>query len=142
MVADSTIREMRRQKKWKRWERGMRRHCCKSLSPPFRIQGFLGNRSRDLRRFDFSDGVCGRLLGLLRNRSPCCPFIAAVSCYSPTNRRFLCRLMRLSNRYCTDVTPISLPRFYCSGILACSSGTGCLLGWFFHYFFVSDPGTT
>ena len=66
MVANSAAREMGRKKKWKRWERGMRRHCYIGLSPPFRIQGFFGNRSRDLRRCDFSDAPNGTLNGLPR----------------------------------------------------------------------------
>ena len=41
--------------KWQRWERRMRRRGYKALSPPFRIQGFLGNRSRDLRSSKFSN---------------------------------------------------------------------------------------
>ena len=43
--------------KWQRWERGGRQRRYKALSPPFRIQGFLGNRSRDLRRSEFSDAA-------------------------------------------------------------------------------------
>ena len=77
----------------------MWRHYYKALSPPLCIQGFLGNRSRDLRRSDFSDVVYGPLLGLLCNLSPCRPFIAAISCYLPKNRRLLRHLLRLSNRY-------------------------------------------
>ena len=89
MVADSGMREMRRKMKWKRWERGMRRHIYKALSPPFRIQGFLGNCSRDLRRSEFFDMAYGPLPGLLRNRSPRRPFIAAVSCYSLNSPPFI-----------------------------------------------------
>ena len=91
----------------------------------------MGIRSRDLRRSDFFDAVYGPFLGLLCNLSPCRPFIAAVSCYSPNNHRFLQHLLRLSNHYCTAVTPIFLPWFDCSGISACSSRTGFLLSWFF-----------
>ena len=131
MVAVSAVREMRRKMKWKRWEQGMRRHCYIGLSPPFCIQGIFGNRSSDLRRSDFSDVIYGPLPRLLRNRSPCRPFIAAISCYSPKNHRLLRHLLRLSNRYCTAVTPIFSPRFDCSGISACSSGTSCLLDWSF-----------
>jgi hypothetical protein len=39
---------------WQRWERGMRRRSYKALSPPFRIRGFLGNCSHDLRPYEFS----------------------------------------------------------------------------------------
>ena len=117
--------------KSKRWERGMWRHYYKVLSPHLCIQGFLGNRSHDLCRSDFSNAVYGPFLGLLCNLSPCRPFIAAVSCYSPNNHRFLRHLLRLSNHYCTAITPIFSPWFDCSSISACSSGTGCLLGWSF-----------
>ena len=91
----------------------------------------MGNRSRDLRHPNFSDAVYGPLLGLLCNLSPCRPFIAAISCYSPNNHRLLRHLLRLSNHYCTTVTPIFSPQFDCSGISACSLGIGCLLGWSF-----------
>ena len=117
--------------KLKRWEQGMWWHCYKALSPHLSIQGFLGNRSRDLHRSDLFDAVYGPLLGLLCNLSPCRPFIAAISCYSPDNRRFLRHLLSLSNRYCTAATLIFSPRFDCSGISACSSGTSCLLDWSF-----------
>ena len=40
--------------KWKRWERGVRLHSYKALSPPFRIRGFLGNCSHDLCLSEFS----------------------------------------------------------------------------------------
>ena len=56
--------------------------------------------------------------GLSRNHSPRHSFIAAVCCYSPNNRRFLHNLSRLSNRYCTTITPIFSPRFDFSDIFA------------------------
>ena len=43
--------------KWRRYERGMRRHNYKALSPPFRIRGFLGNRSYNLCPSEFSDAA-------------------------------------------------------------------------------------
>ena len=91
----------------------------------------MGNHSRDLRRSEFSDVVYGPLLGLLRNRGPCRSFVTAVSYCSPNNRRLLRHLSRLSNRYCTAVTPIFSPWFDFSDIFAYSSGTSCLLGWSF-----------
>ena len=57
MVADSGMQEMRRKMKWKRWEWGMRQRRYKVFSPPFRIRGFLGNRSRDLRLSGSFDAV-------------------------------------------------------------------------------------
>ena len=44
-----------RMAKWRRYERGKRRRSYKALSPPFRIRGFLGNRSCDLRPSEFFD---------------------------------------------------------------------------------------
>ena len=102
----------------RKWERGMRRHCYKALSPFFVIQGFLGNRSRDLRRSEFSDAVCGPLPRPLRNHSPWCWFYAAVSCYSSNNRRLLYQLLRLSNCYCTTITPFFSQWCDFSGIFA------------------------
>ena len=114
-----------------KWERGMRRHCYKALSPFFVFQGFLGNCSRDLRRSEFSDAVCGPLPGPLRNCSPWCWFYAAASCYSPNNRRLLRQLLRLSNCYCTAIPSVFSPQLDSSNVSACGSGTGCLLGCFF-----------
>ena len=70
MVADLAAREVRRKMKWNRWERGLRRHYYIGPSPPFRIQGFFGNRSHDLRRSDFSDAANGPLPGLPRKPQP------------------------------------------------------------------------
>jgi len=41
--------------KWQRWERGVWRRSYIALPPLFRIQGFLGNRFRDLRLSEFSE---------------------------------------------------------------------------------------
>ena len=120
--------------KWQRYERGMRRRSYKALSPPFRIREFLGNRSRGLRLSEFSNAAYGPLLRLSRNRSPCCSFIATVSCYSPNNRRLLRHLLRLTNRYCTAIPLVFSPRLGFSDISVNGSGTGCLLGWFFLLF--------
>ena len=43
--------------KCQRYEHRMRRRSYKALSPPFRIRGFLGNRSHDLRLFSFFDAA-------------------------------------------------------------------------------------
>ena len=40
--------------KWQRWEHGVRQRSYKALPPPFRIRGFLGNRSRYLCFSEFS----------------------------------------------------------------------------------------
>ena len=127
--------------KWQRWERGMRRCSYKALSPPFRIRGFLGNRSRDLRLSKFSDAAYGPLPGLLRNRGPCRLFITTVGYHSPNNRQLLRHLLRLSNSYCTTITQVFSPRLGFLDISVNGSGTGCLLGWSFYYFSVSDPDT-
>ena len=107
----------------------MRQHCYKGLSPPFRIQGFFGNRSHDLRRSDFSDAAYGLLPRLMRNRSPCRPFHAAISCYTLKYCRVLHHLLRLSNRHRTVVTLVFSPWFDFSNDFACSSRTGCVLRW-------------
>ena len=112
----------------------MRRHCYKALSPPFRIQGFFGNRSHNLHRSDFSDAAYGPLPGLLHNRSPSRSFIAAISCSSPKYHRLLRHLSRLSNSYCTTITPVFSPRLGFLDISVNGLGTGCLLGWSFYYF--------
>ena len=56
--------------KWKRWEWGLRQHYYIGSSTPFRIQGFFGNCSHDLRRCDFSDAANGPLPGLPRKPQP------------------------------------------------------------------------
>ena len=100
----------------------MRRCSYKDTQPTFRIQGFLGNRTMLICAFPNSPKRRGgSLSGLLRNRSPCRPFIAAIRFYSLNNRRILRHLLRLSNRYCTTVTPIFSPQFDFSDIVACSS---------------------
>ena len=53
--------------KWQRWERVVRRRSYKALPQPFRIQGFLGNRSRDFCHPEFSATEGGPLPGPLRN---------------------------------------------------------------------------
>ena len=40
--------------KWQRWECGVWWRSYKALPPPFRIRGFLGNRSHDWRLSEFS----------------------------------------------------------------------------------------
>jgi hypothetical protein len=49
--------------KRQRYERGVRRRSYKALPPPFRIRGFLGNRSRDLRFSEFPTTEGGPLPG-------------------------------------------------------------------------------
>ena len=49
--------------KGQRYERGVRRRSYKALPPPFRILGFLGNRSRDLRFSEFPAIESGPLPG-------------------------------------------------------------------------------
>jgi len=126
------MREYWRKTKWQGWEWGLWWRSYKALSPPlFASEGF----------WEIIPAICaapnsptrfnGPQPGLSCSHSPCHSFIAAVCCYSPNNRRSLHNLSRLSNRYCTAITPIFSPRFDCSGISASSSGTDCLLGWSF-----------
>ena len=70
MFVDFAVRDVRRKMKWKRWEWGLQQHCYIGSVPPFRIQGFFGNRSRDLRRCDFSDAINGPLPRLPRKPQP------------------------------------------------------------------------
>ena len=78
-----------------------------------------------------STWINGPQHGLSRNCSPCSSFIAAVGYCSLNNRRLLYHLLRLSNIYCTVITPFFSPRLGFSDISINGSGTGCLLGWFF-----------
>jgi len=75
--------------KGQRYERGVRRHSYKALPLPFRIRGFLGNRSRDLRFSEFSATEGGPLPGLSRKARPA-PLIdhrnrLLLAEYSPTS---------------------------------------------------------
>ena len=101
--------------KGQRCECGVRRHSYKALPPPFRIRGFLGNRFRDLRFSEFPQLKVGRYLGLhaaLARIADLCPqFVTA--------RRNLCQPLRLSDYYCTAITPVFSPRFCFLQVVCC-----------------------
>ena len=64
---------------------GVQRRSYKALRQLCHGRGFLGNRSRDLRRSDFSDAAYGPLSGPPCNRDPRHAFIVAVSFYPSNN---------------------------------------------------------
>ena len=79
--------------KGQRYERGVRRCSYKALPPPFRIRGFLGNCSRDLRFSEFSATEGGLLTR--PSRSPA--HIADLSPQFATAHRILADIF--ANRY-------------------------------------------
>jgi len=95
--------------KWQRWERGVRRCSYKDTLSTFCNQGFLENRSMICAPPDSPKWFTGPLPGLLLNYSPYRPFIATICYYSPNFRRLLRHLLRLSNYYCTTITPVFSP---------------------------------
>ena len=97
--------------KGQRYERGVRQRGYIALPLPFRILGFLGNRSRDLRFSEFSATEGGPLPGLSHSPNPYHRFISAICYGSPNIHRLLRQPLWLSNYYCTTITPVSSPRF-------------------------------
>ena len=79
------LRKKMKMTKWQRWERGVRRRSFKALPPPFRIRGFLGNHSHDLRP-NSPQQQSGLLPGLSRNRGLYRRYISAI-CYGSPNIR-------------------------------------------------------
>ena len=99
--------------KWQRWERGVRRCCYKALSPPFRIRGFLGNCSRDLRFSGFSDAALWAVTWAFAQPQP---IIADLSPQLVEVRPMLADISAdrygSSHCYCTTVTSVFSPQFY------------------------------
>ena len=75
--------------KWQRWERGEQRRSYKALPPPFRIRGFLGNRSTICASLNSPKRRGGPLPGLPRDYNPYRPFFAATCYCTPNIRRLL-----------------------------------------------------
>ena len=91
--------------KWQRWERRVRRRSYKALPPPFRIRGFLGNHSHDLRLSEFSATARWAITWAFAQPQPISPI-----CYGSLNiHRLLHQPLWLSNYYCTTITLVFSP---------------------------------
>ena len=114
--------------KGQRYERGVRRRSYKALPPPFRIRGFLGNRSRDLR---FSELSAIAWWAVTWAFTQTVASIADLSPQSVTARRIFADLS--ANRYGSVITTVQpLLRYFLYGfdfskISYCGSGTASAL---------------
>jgi len=74
---------------WQTWERGVRRRSYIALPPLFRIQGFLGNRFRDLRLSEFSEMAWWAVTWAFAQLQPISPIfchnLLLLTEYSPTS---------------------------------------------------------
>ena len=95
--------------KWQRWEHGVRRHSYIELPPPFVFEGFWETAPIIGASLNSSQQQGGLLPEFSRNRGPYRPFISAICYGSPNIRRLLRQPLRLSNYYCTTVTPVCSP---------------------------------